>query len=322
MEALAAMVAAASVFMLTAYVIRARALRPSESRLRYLSPMNNVAIEEGSDGKALLRRSASSIPAISEILTRRGYARRWSENLERAGLTLRPGEYFLIRSMLALIGVGVVTAIGRSPIAFAGGLIGAALLYMLPAVWLNLRVKGRVSKLNGQLVETISLIANAQRAGFAFAQGVDVAAKRVGPPMSVELNRMLLDTNLGASMDDALIAMNERIGSEDIDMVVTAILIQRQTGGNLAEVLENVTETMRDRERIHGEIKTLTSSQRMTGWILSVWPTLLGLMFFALIPSMMSLLWTTSAGLVLLGVWFVLNALGVITIQKILDIDV
>ena len=167
-----------------------------------------------------------------------------------------------------------------------------------------------------------TLVANAQRAGFAFSQGVDVAAKRVGPPMSVELNRMMLDVNLGSSVEDALTAMNDRIGSDDLDMVITAILIQRNTGGNLAEVLDNVSETMRDRERIQGEIKTMTSSQRLAGLILSGWPAVIGLIFFAINPGMMSLMWTTSIGLVLLGLWLVLNFLGFFTIRRILDIDI
>lgn len=166
------------------------------------------------------------------------------------------------------------------------------------------------------------LISNAQRAGFAFSQGIDVATKRIGPPMSVELNRMLLDMNLGASTEAALHAMNERIGSDDVHMVVTAILIQRQTGGNLAEVLDHVTETMRDRDRILGEIKTLTSSQRLTGFVLSLWPMALALVFLAINPDMMSLMWTTDAGLVMLGTWIVLNAAGFFAIRRILDIDI
>ena len=169
---------------------------------------------------------------------------------------------------------------------------------------------------------TPALIAGALRSGFAFSQGVDVAAKRIGPPMSVELNRMLLDVNLGASMEAALTSLNERIGSDDVDVVVTAILIQRNTGGNLAEVLDSVTETMRDRERIQGEIKTLTSQQRLTGWVLSLWPMGLFLLFFLVNHTRMALMWQTPVGIVLLVVFVILNLLGFFTIQRILDIDI
>jgi tight adherence protein B len=173
-----------------------------------------------------------------------------------------------------------------------------------------------------QLVETITLISNALRAGFAFAQGIDAAAKRVGPPMSIELGRVLVDISLGRSTEEALTALNERIGSDDLDMVVTAILIQRGSGGNLVEVLDNVTATMRDRERIRGEIKTLTSAQRFTAWVLSIWPLCVALMFFAVNPDIMSLMWTTGAGVALLIVWGVLNLLGVVALQRILSIEI
>jgi len=321
MELIAAFTAGLSVFLLAAYAIRARALTPAESRLRFLTPRRDVRIEADEQG-AILRRSASSIPAVTRLLTRRGYAERWAYDLERAGLSLRPGEYFLIRAMLAVVTFAVVFVVARNALAFVIGIALAVVAYMLPAFWLKMRVSRRIGALEKQLVETITLIANAQRAGFAFSQGVDVAAKRVGPPMSVELNRMLLDVNLGASTEDALMAMNERVGSDDLDMVITAILIQRQTGGNLAEVLDNVTETMRDRERIQGEIKTLTASQRLTGMILSAWPLVLGLLFAAINPSMTSLMWTTTPGIVLLCIWATLNFLGFITLRKILDIDI
>ena len=165
-------------------------------------------------------------------------------------------------------------------------------------------------------------MASSQRAGFAFAQAVELAAQRMGPPISIEMTRMLLDLNLGASTEDALVAMNQRVQSEDLDLVVTAILIHRQTGGNLAEILDNVTETMRDRERIKGEIKTLTASQRLSGFIFCTWPLFLAVLFTLINPGMMSLMWTTTAGIVMLVIWVILNALGIFTMRRILAIDI
>jgi tight adherence protein B len=322
MAALVALSATACLFLFLVYLLRARALRSPEVRIQRLSPSRDVSVESGAGGASVLKRTSSSIPALSRWLNTRGYAERWAFELERANLSLRPGEYFLIRLLLAVTVGAIVALIGRNAIAVAVAIPLGAMVYMLPAQWLKLRTQRRLRKINAQLVETISLITNGVRAGFAFGQSVDVAAKRIGPPISVELNRMLLDINLGGSTEEALSAMNERIGSDDVDMLVTAILIQRSSGGNLAEILELIAETMRDRERIHGEIKTLTSSQQLTGWILSLWPAALALGFFAINPSAMSLLWTTSAGLVLLGLWFTLNTLGIFSIRRILDIDV
>ena len=320
MELLTAIIAGASMFCLLAYAVRAYALKPQEARLKALAPAHGVAVETSGEGVSLLRRDSSAV--VSRMLSTSAYASRWQFQLDRAGLSLRPSEYFLLRLVLGAFTVIIITMIGRNAIAFFVALPVAFAAYMMPAIWVNMRTQRRIRKIEGQLVETIMLIANALRAGFAFAQGVDVAAKRAGPPISGELNRMLLDINLGMSTEQALTSMNDRIGSEDLDMVVTAILIQRNSGGNLAEVLESVAETMRDRERIRGEIKTLTSSQRLTAWILSSWPICIALLFFAINPGIMSLMWTTGAGIVLLFIWAFLNLMGVIVLQKILAIDI
>jgi tight adherence protein B len=319
---LTAMLVSGSVFLLAMYIVRAKSLNPSSDRIRALSDYRNVQTETGADGEIRLKRGTSAIPVLARFLNARGYSERWANELERAGLRLRPGEYFLIRLSVGLV-VALVIAVlgGSSAVLFAGGLAGIV-AFLLPAYYLRFRIKRRRAKIDAQLVETMSLVANGLKGGFAFAQSIDVAGQRVGPPISSELSRMLLDVNLGAGLEEALSAMNERVGSDDMDMVVTAILIQRNTGGNLAEVLENVTETMRDRERIQGEIKTLTSQQRLTGWILSLWPAALAGLFFLVNHEVMSLMWTTSAGLVLLVIWVVLNLLGIFTIQRILDIDI
>jgi tight adherence protein B len=308
-------------FLFVVYGVRARALRPTESRIKRLSASRNVTTTSVDSGN-FLKRGPSSIPAISRWLSAGGYAEKWTFQLERADLTLRPGEYFMLR-LLVGVTVGVAVAlIGRNAFFAFLAIPAAGVGYMIPAFWVSRRISRRVSRINNQLGETVLLIANGVRAGFAFGQSVDAAAKRIGPPISIEFNRMLLDVNLGGSMEESLAAMNERVGSDDMDMLVTAILIQRSSGGNLAEILESIGETISERERIFGEIKTLTSSQRLTGWILSLWPATLALGFFLIAPSVMSLLWTTSAGLVLMAIWLVLNLLGIFSIRRILSIDV
>jgi tight adherence protein B len=321
MIALASILGAGAVFLVLAYLVRARGPQAPETRLRHLAPREAVAVQTGADGNAVLRRRGR-LRIFAPLIDRNRYAARWALELERADAKMRPGEYFLLRLALAAAIAVVVSLVGRNAAAVVVGLAAGGVAYMVPAFWLRIRARRRLRQIEAQLVETISLISNALRAGFAFAQAVDLTAKRVGPPISVELGRALLDINLGASAEDALTAMNERIGSDDLDIVVTAILIQRNAGGNLAEVLDNVCETMRDRERIRGEIRTMTTQQQFTGWVLSFWPATLGLIFFAINPSMTALLWTTSAGLVLLGIWAGLNTVGIVAIRRILDIDI
>ena len=318
-QAMAAFAAASALFLVMAYFVRAHAFRPQEARLKTLSLADMTADE--AEAERVLRRGPSSA-IVSRLLSTSAYADRWQLQLDRADVKLRPSEYFLLRLILAVIGVALVTAIGKSSLAFFFGLPIGAALYMAPAYWVNMRTERRMRAIDTQLVETITLISNALRAGFAFSQGIDAAAKRVGPPMSIELGRVLVDISLGRSTEEALAALNERIGSDDLDMVVTAILIQRSSGGNLVEVLDNVTATMRDRERIRGEVKTLTSAQRFTAWVLSIWPLCVAAMFFAVNPDIMSLMWTTGAGVALLVVWAILNLAGILTLQRILSIDI
>jgi tight adherence protein B len=316
--ALAALSAAGAVFFLLAYGVGAYGVRPQESRLKTLAAGRRE--EQMAAADRVLRRGPSNA-IINRMLSASAHAGRWQLQLDRADLKVRPSEYFLLRLILAVIGVVVVASIGRSGAAFALALLAGAALYMAPAYWLRLRTARRLGAIDGQLVETITLISNALRSGFAFPQGIDAAAKRVGPPISHELGRVLMDINLGRSTEEALAALNERIGSDDLDMVITAILIQRGTGGNLVEVLDNVTATMRERERLRGDVKTLTSAQRFTAWVLSLWPLCVAAMFFAVNPGIVSLMWTTGTGVALLVAWAVLNLLGVLSLQRILSID-
>ena len=146
---------------------------------------------------------------------------------------------------------------------------------MLPAFYVTLKKRRRLHAIDRQLVEGLSHIANSIRAGFAMLQAIDAAAQRLQPPLSEEFSRLVADVRLGASLEDALTAMGNRVGSYDLDMVITAILIQRSTGGNLSEVLDNVAETIRERDRIRGEIRVLTAQQRFAAWVLSLWPVVL-----------------------------------------------
>ncbi len=321
MELLAATTASLAVMMLAAYATLSLSRRPADQRLKVLVT-DGVTIEQRSDRDAILRPGASSLAFLGHFLDRRGYAERWRLQLERADLAVRPGEYALIRCAFAIVGFIAPLLFVQGPLGVVIGVAIALGAFMAPAIWVGARGGSRIRKIERQLTETITLIANAQRAGFAFAQGVDVAADRMGPPVSTELARMMLDINMGSSTEDALAAMNRRIGSEDLDLLVTAILVQRQTGGNLTEVLDNVTEIMRDRDRIKGEIGTMTASQRMSAWVLSLWPAILGLVFFAINPHMMSLMWTTLPGIIMLIIWGALNMAGFLTMRRILNIDI
>jgi tight adherence protein B len=244
---------------------------------------------------------------------------KWTRDLERAGLTLNVREFFIMRvtaSILVLAAAWIFSPI--KPLAFLGLVAG----WYIVGFWLSHRVKARQRKLESQLVELLQMLASGLRAGFGLMQAVEAASDQLTPPISIELRRFIRDTAMGASVEAALGNLNERIGSSDWDIVITAILIQRNVGGNLAEILDNVANTMRERVRIKNEIRTLTSQQRMTGYVIGGIPIGLLIIFSMINWKFMSLMFTETIGLYMLGAGAVLWVVGFIIIRKIVDIEV
>jgi len=168
----------------------------------------------------------------------------------------------------------------------------------------------------------LQMLASGLRAGFGLIQALDSASDQLPNPLATEIRRTLRDTAMGASVEQALSALNQRVGSPDFDIVITATLIQRSVGGNLAEILDNVAHTMRERERIRGEIRTLTSQQRMTGYVIGGIPIGLGIIFMMISPEFTGKLFTDPLGRMMLGGAIGMEILGFAVIRKIVNIEV
>jgi tight adherence protein B len=291
-----------------------------ERRLRALKAPGPA---QGAEARSLLRRSTSAIPTLRRALDTSNWADRAALDLDRAHISLRVGEYLMMRIFAAALLFAIPLLVAQ------GQVVGLALAmplaivgFMLPALYVTLKKRRRLHAIDGQLVEGLTHIANSIRAGFAMLQAIDAAAQRLQPPLSEEFSRLVADVRLGASLEDSLTAMGNRVGSYDLDMVITAIMIQRSTGGNLSEVLDNVAETIRERDRIRGEIRVLTAQMRFAAWVLSLWPVALAAIFFLLNPDLMSNLWTEAAGIVLLVIAGVLQLIGFFTIRRIVAIEI
>ena len=287
--------------------------RAPEARMRALAagPAEPIAA-------ALRRRRA---PVLSRLL-RSGWASDTEVALQQAGIRLRAGELLLIRVLATVIGFAAPLVLWRSPVALLIAVALGALGFLLPAVLVRSARRRRIERIDKQLVDFLPSLASSLRAGFAFQQGVESAAQQLGSPLSDELAVFLTDVNLGASMEVALRELGARTGSRELDMVITAILVQRTTGGSLAEVLDQASETLRDRERIMGDIRALTAQQRFTGAVLSIYPIAIGLLLLAIMPAMWSKLFTEPVGQVQLGVALALQALGFVAIRRALRVDV
>ena len=274
------------------------------------------------EGAVLRQRSYSGLPILSSFIGQLGGSEQVALHLERAGVPLRVGEYYLIRYVAAVLFFALPFAFSRSGFSVVLGLGMAALGYALPAIWVGSKKGARAKKINTQMVEMLGMVANSLKSGYGLMQSFEFASNQIDPPLATELKRMIRDANLGMSGEDALKAMGERIDSADLHMVLTAITIQASVGGNLAEILENVAFTMRERERIQGEIATLTSQQTLTGVVIGGLPVGMGLLFMLINPDYMGLMFTTTAGRLMLMAAVVMEFLGVMSMKKILAIDI
>src|SRR5205814_6254793 len=183
-----------------------------------------------------------------------------AEQLQRADLKLRPSEFFMIQlGTAAVLGLIVVLrfhiTLGSISVIFSP--IAPIIGYMIPSFYVRYRISQRLKKFNSQLGDTLTLLSNALKAGYSFAQAIDTVAKNAVAPIGDEFGRAVREMNLGGSPDEALGNITKRIASQDFDLVATAYSIHRTVGGNLAEILDNIAYTIRERVRIKGEIQTL-----------------------------------------------------------------
>ncbi|MDP9237331.1 MAG: type II secretion system F family protein [Chloroflexota bacterium] len=320
-ELMAALTVGLALGSFALYFARQMQARPADLRLSRLAE-RPVAAHRGIAWDEIRRRGPSSLPFLRNLLTESAWSKRVTLEIEQAGLRLRVGEYLVGRLAIGLVVFVAIWLVGGNVISFVLGAACGFFGFMLPAVWLTIVRKRRIDKISKQIPEAVSMIANSLRAGFAFQHGIDMVAQQMEPPISEEFARLIVDMNVGASVEEALHGLLIRADSEDVNMVVTAVLIQRSSGGNLSEILETVAETMRERERLTGEVKTMTSQQRFSGTVLTFWPLLLLGLFAAFNWSQTSLLFTTNVGLVLLAVGGVMQIMGYYTIRRILDIDI
>jgi tight adherence protein B len=251
------------------------------------------------------------------------WAERTRLQLERAGLAFKLHEYIALRVLLALAAFAIVLLLGRgTPLALLFGIPIGALGYMLPAFYVRTRISRQIRKFNGQLEEMLTMVSSSLRAGFGLMQAIELAAEQLQPPMSTELHRFQRDTRMGATIEEALENLRERVGSYDLDVIVTAILIQRSVGSNLSEVLDKVAHTIRERIRIKGEINTLTAQKRLSGWVIGLMPAAFVILMLAINFEYMSLLFTDPVGRLLLVLAVGLDIIGILMIKRIVSVDI
>ncbi|MGQ9926284.1 MAG: type II secretion system F family protein [Chloroflexaceae bacterium] len=249
-------------------------------------------------------------------------------DLAQADVKLTVTEFIIIKIVCALAGAAFGAFVGRASLAamFASGLVGAVVFSFLPNVYLIIQARRRIKAFNNQLGDAITMMANALRGGYSFLQTLDMVAREAPAPMSSEFRRVVQEVGLGRSTEDALQNLLRRMPSDDLDILITAVNIQMEVGGNLAQILDMIGHTIRERVRIEGEIQTLTAQGRISAWVITGLPVGLGIFISMVNPGYMAPIFTLGmppeAWCCLPVTAGVMIVIGYFAIMKIIDIDV
>ena len=230
-----------------------------------------------------------------------------AEELGRADLKLRTAEFVMIQVAFmlgwALLGL---FRFGFAPHFVVAGVVG----YFIPMRYLRYRQRRRQRTLSAQLPDTISLLTNALKAGYSFPQAIDTVARNGSPPIAEEFGRVVRELNLGGSVEQSLNNLVKRAGNDDLELVVTAAVIQNQVGGNLARILDNISDTIRERVRVKGQINSITAQGRASAWIITLLPIGLAVLLYVLTPDYFGVMTKTRLGVALLVVAGLMIFLG------------
>lgn len=267
-----------------------------------------------------VERRSPLTDSLNRALQGRSFADNISTQLARADLKLTVAEY------LSLQVIAVIAGIGGAYVLFGGGVLlpaaAGVIAFFVPRVYVQLRQRRRLNQFNDLLGDAINQMSNGLRAGYSVLQAMDSVAKELPPPISEEFLRVVQEMQLGLSMEQALENMLRRIDSDDLDLMITAINVQREVGGNLAEILDVISFTIRERVRIKGEIRTLTAQGRASAYVITFLPVGLTLLLLMLNREYIMQLFTDVCGLIMVGVGLILIASGAYALRKITDIEV
>ncbi len=296
------------------------------SRLeRYTSAGGGDADDKGDKGSPV-------VAGLSRALERQDRATRISTDLARADLKMRPAEFLLAWGASPFVFVAAAYVIGFIVPGFQN-IVALVAMFLLglyfPRWYLKYRQAKRLKQFGVQLPDTITLLANSLRAGSSFLQGIELVTREARPPISEEFTRVVRDMQLGMALLPALDNLVRRVDSEDLELMVTAIQIQSQVGGNLATVLDSIAFTIRERIRIKGEINTLTAMQRYSGYVITLLPVGLAGLLFLISPSYISAMlekppemFGLPLGVIFFIVGLISMGIGYILIRRIVDIKV
>jgi tight adherence protein B len=263
-----------------------------------------------SDKKSLLQLITPNLPSLQKVF-------------QQADCNIQPSAMFGIGLLLAAVGMTASTlASFRTSIPFFAAPVAGLLLFSIPFMWLWNKRRARLAQFASQLPDALELIARALRAGHSLAAGMQVVSDEMPSPIADEFGRVYAEQNMGITIEDALRGMCERVPNLDLRFFVTSVAIQRQTGGDLAEILDKIGYVIRERYKILGQVRALTGEGRLSGVVLVALPFVLLLVMLYIQPTYVQPLWTDPRGKKMSAFAIFMQVLGAWVIKKIVDIKV
>ncbi|MEN3329217.1 MAG: tight adherence protein [Acidobacteriota bacterium] len=307
--------------VLGAYLVATHGTEQKRARLqkRLSEALLHSAQTEDIDVVLARNELMSEIPWINRTLVNLQAALQLKRVLDQADLHITPSRLLMFSFMAGILGALAASVLTVFiPLMVLGGLVCAA----LPLVHVWWRRKKRFDSFLEQLPDALDLISRALSAGHAFSEALHMVSIEMPEPIATEFRKAYEEQNLGLSLKFALENLTQRMPILDLKMCVTAVLIQRETGGNLAEILEKVSYTIRERFRILGDLKTLTTSSRMSAWLLCGLPIFVAIAVTVLNPDYMSVLWKDPRGHYLIATALFMQITGMLIVRKILKIKI
>jgi tight adherence protein B len=265
------------------------------------------------------RAASSLLGAVDQAFAKRTWAESMKDDLARADLTLTVTEYLLVRVAAVVILFLIGYLLQRNLLV---GLVLGVVGFAAPTIYVRTRQGRRLRALNGQLPDVLDHLQGSLRAGYGLLQSVEWVSRQIPNPAGMEFDRVLREVQLGRTLLDALDSMVRRIPSDDLALIVTAVKIQYEVGGSLAEILEIVAHTIRERVRIQREISVLTAQQRISGYVLMVLPIGMAIFLFVVNPDYIMPMFEPGPILCIPIGTIILMVVGFLIMRRIIDIEV
>jgi tight adherence protein B len=309
----------AAVFLVSTFLMGTRARARRDQRLAERLGRRAKRAKEAEPASTKTFVPEALAQAGRKFAVASGFSVRLDDRLERAGMPIAAGEFVALTALAALVG-GVVASIFLLNLIFV--LLVAALAGSIPYFWVHRAEKKRLDLFVFQLADTMAILASSLRAGYSFLQALDTVSKEIGEPSATEFQRVVAEIRLGRPIEEAMTALADRIDTPDLTWAVIAINVQRQVGGNLAEVLDTVAATVRERAYLRRQVKVLSAEGRLSVAILAAIPFGLFLYISIVNGEYLKPLFTTAFGIALLVGGGLFMGIGIFIMTRMIKIDV